>query len=58
MSPFIELYRYDASSFLETIFGDNRDPRAKYRIEESQDILKILKENLQEAQNQQKVYAN
>jgi hypothetical protein len=38
--------------------GTARAPRAKDWIEESQEILKILKENLQAAQNQQKVYAD
>ena len=42
MSPFKALYVYDASSF-----GDSRDPKAKDWIEESQEILKVLKDNLQ-----------
>jgi hypothetical protein len=47
MTPYRALYGYDAPSFIEVIFGDNRPPRAKDWIEESQEILKILKENLQ-----------
>ena len=39
-------------------FGDSRAPKAKDWIQDSQDILKILKENLQTAQNQQKMYAD
>ena len=39
-------------------FGDSRDPKAKDWIQDNQDILKILKENLQTAQNQQKLYAD
>ena len=40
------------------IFGDTRAPKAKYWVEESQEILKLLKDNLQVAQNQQKQYAD
>ena len=39
-------------------FGDNRAPKAKDWIQDSQDILKILNENLQTTQNQQKLYAD
>jgi hypothetical protein len=39
-------------------FGDSRAPKAKDWIQESQDILKALKDNLQMAQNQQKIYAD
>ena len=49
MSPFRELYVYDALTF-----ADSRAPKAKYWVEEIQEILKILKDNLQVAQNQQK----
>jgi hypothetical protein len=58
MTTFRALYGYDAPSFMETVFGDNRAPRAKDWIEESQKILKTVKENLQTAQNQHKVYAD
>jgi hypothetical protein len=58
MSPFRALYRYDAPSFFETVFGDSRVPGAKDWIEESQWILKSVKENLQAAQNQQNMYAD
>jgi hypothetical protein len=46
MSPFRALYGYDAPSFFEIVFGDNRVPGAKDWIEESQRILKSVKENL------------
>ena len=36
------------------IFDDNRAPKVKYWVEESQEILKLLKDNLQVAQNQKK----
>ena len=54
MSPFRELYGYDALTFYDMIFGDSRAPKSKYWVEEIQEILKILKYNLQVAQNQQK----
>jgi transposase InsO family protein len=47
MSPFRALYGYDAPSFVDLAFGDNRAPKAKDWIQESQDILKALKDNLQ-----------
>ena len=39
------------------ISSDSRDPNAKYWVEKRQQILKLLKGNLQVAQNQQKQYA-
>jgi hypothetical protein len=58
MSPFRALYGYDAPSFVDLAFGESRAPKAKYWLQESQDILRVLKENLQVAQNQQKMYAD
>lgn len=58
MSPFMALYGYEAPSFLRLLFGDSRVPKAKDLLQESQDIMRSLKENLQKAQNQQKQYAN
>jgi hypothetical protein len=58
MSLFRALYGYDAPSFMEIVFGDNRVPRAKEWVEESQRILQSVRENLQLAQNQQKIYAD
>ena len=40
------------------VFGNSQAPKAKNWVQESQDILKALKDNLVTAQNQQKVYAN
>ena len=51
MSPFRSLYGYDALTFADMIFGDSRSPKAKYWVEESQEIVKLLKDNLQVAQN-------
>jgi hypothetical protein len=58
MSSFRALYGYDAPSFVETVFGDSRVPGAKDWVEESQRILLSVRENLQMAQNQQKIYAD
>ena len=58
MSPFRALYGYDVSTFAGLIFGNSRAPKAKDWIQESQDILKVLKDNLQTAQNQQEMYVN
>jgi hypothetical protein len=58
MTPFRALYGYDAPSFVDLEFGDNRAPKAKDWIQESQDILKALKDNLQMTQNQQNLYAD
>lgn len=46
MAPFQALYGYDAPSFVDTTFGNNKDPKAKDWIQESQDILRVLKDNL------------
>jgi hypothetical protein len=40
------------------MFGVSRAPRAKLWIQESQDILRALKDNIATAQNQQKLYAD
>ena len=58
MSPFRALYGYDAITFVDLIFGDSRAPKAKDWIQESQDILKALKDNLRTTQNQQKIYVD
>jgi hypothetical protein len=47
MTPFRALYIYDAPTLVEFVFGDIRAPKANDWIIESQDILKLLKENLQ-----------
>jgi hypothetical protein len=43
---------------LDLEFGERRAPKAKDWLQESQDILRVLKENLQATQNQQKMYAD
>ena len=46
MKPFKALCDYQAVSFTNFDFGDNRVPKEKDLIQGSQDILKVLKENL------------
>ena len=46
MTPFKALYGYEAMDYADLAFGDSRTPKAKDWIQNSQDILKILKENL------------
>ena len=58
MSPFYDLYGYHALTFVDVMFGARKAPRAKDWIQESQDILRGLKDNLTTMQNQQKLYAD
>ncbi|XP_059071493.1 uncharacterized protein LOC131062988 [Cryptomeria japonica] len=58
MSPFQALYGYEATSFGELITQESKVPRAQDFVQQSMDIMKTLKENLQQAQNQQKIYAD
>jgi hypothetical protein len=51
MTPFRALYGYDAPTLVDLVFGESRAPKAKDWIIESQEILKLLKENLQTTQN-------
>ena len=57
MAPFMDLYGYEALSFAYLMFGDCRAQKAKDWLQENQDILRVLKENLQMAHNQHKMYA-
>ena len=58
MYHFKELYGYYSLTFVEMIFDDSRAPKYKGWVEESQEILNLLKDNLQVAQNQQKQYVD
>jgi hypothetical protein len=58
MTPFRALYGYDTPTLVDLVFGESRAPKAKDWIIESQEILKLLKENLQTAQNRQKISAD
>jgi hypothetical protein len=51
MTPLQELYGYHAPTLVDLVFGKSRAPKAKDWIIEIKDILKLLKENLQMAQN-------
>ena len=58
MTPFKALYGYEELNFVDLAFGDSRASKAKDWVQDSQDILKVLKEKLQATQNQQKLYAD
>jgi hypothetical protein len=49
--PIRGIYGYDAPSFVDFAFRERKDPKAKYWLEEIQDILRVLKDNLQATQN-------
>jgi hypothetical protein len=49
------LYNYDASTLIDLVFRESRAPKAKEWINESKEILKLLKENLQTMQNRKKM---
>jgi hypothetical protein len=46
MIPFRVLYGYYALSFVGLEFGESRVTKAKYWMQEREDILRILKDNL------------
>ena len=52
MSPFKELYGYEATTFGDLIIQESRIPGAKDFIQQSINIMKVLKDNLCHAQNQ------
>lgn len=58
MSPFMALYSYKAPSFVDLMFGDSKVSQARDMVKQCQEILRALKNNLQIAQNQQKLYAD
>ncbi len=58
MTPFCTLYGYEPLSFIDLALQDNRAPLAKDWIMDQQDILGALKDNIQQAQNHQKLYAD
>jgi hypothetical protein len=47
MTQFRELYGYESPSFVQLKFGERKAPKAIDWLQESHDILRILKENLQ-----------
>jgi hypothetical protein len=52
MTPFRALYGYEAMTFADIVFGDSRALKARDWIQDSQDILRALKENMRVAQDQ------
>ena len=46
MTPFKALDGYEALNFADLVLGENRAPKAKDWVQDSQDILKVVKENL------------
>jgi hypothetical protein len=58
MTPFMALYNYDPLSFVEIAFCDNRAPMVQDWVQQSQDILRELKDHLHREKNQQKVKAD
>lgn len=53
MTPFMALYGYGAPSFLDLLMSDSRVPSAGKVLQESQDIMRSLRENFQKAEIQQ-----
>jgi hypothetical protein len=51
MTPFPTLYVYDAPTLVDLVFGERKPPKVKDWIIESQENLKLLKENLHTMQN-------
>ena len=58
MPPLHALYGYDALSFVDLVLLDRRVPTTSDFVRQSQDIIRSLKDNLQHAQNQQKLYVD
>lgn len=56
MSPFKALYAYDPPNFIDLVFDEGEVPKAKDFLREYRDIMRVLRENLQMAQNYQKKY--
>jgi hypothetical protein len=52
MTPFQALYSYDALTFADVVFSDSRVPKPRDWIQDSQDIVRALKENMRVAQDQ------
>jgi hypothetical protein len=56
MTPFRALYSYEVLIFADIACGDCRVPQVRGWLQDSQDILRALKENLRVGQSQQKMY--
>ena len=51
MSPFMALYGYDATNFMNLLLSDSKVPSVGNLLQESQYIIKTLKDNITKAQN-------
>jgi hypothetical protein len=58
MTPFRALYNYNRLSFIEITFGGSKAPIVQDWVQQSQDILRELKDHLQREHNHQKVKAD
>jgi hypothetical protein len=58
MSPFRALYGSEPLSVIDLALQGSRAPMASDWLQDHQDILRSLRENIQRAQNQQKMYAD
>jgi len=47
MSLFMALYGYDAPNMIDMLMSDSKVTKAKDFIEDHQDILRVLKDNIQ-----------
>jgi hypothetical protein len=58
MTPFQALYDYEVLIFANIACGDCRVPQVRGWLQDSQDLLRALKENMRVAQSQQKMYGD
>ena len=58
MTPFRELYGYNAPNFVDFLMSEVRVPRVGDLLQESKDIVDALRDNIAKAQNQHKQYAD
>ena len=58
MSPFMALYGYETPSFMDLLLLDNRVLSVGDLLQESQDIVKTLKDNITKLLNQQNQYVD
>lgn len=54
MTPFMEIYIYEAPNFLDFLLGDNQVPCTGELLHECKDIVTTLSDNIARAQNQKK----
>ena len=49
MTPFMELYSYEAPTFLDFLLGDSQVPHVGELLKESKDIVVTLRDNIARA---------